>query len=101
MRLTPEERTTIKSVFNQFFPEAKVYLFGSRVDDNKKGGDIDLLVLAKDKPDLSLDTKIDAELQRKLGEQKIDILYEKEDQLTTFGQLAKLRSVPLWLNERY
>lgn len=95
MRLTPEERTTIQSVFRQYFPEAKVYLFGSRTDDKKKGGDIDLLVLAKDKPNLTVDAKIDAELQRKLGEQKIDILYEKEDHLTTFGQLAKLRSVPL------
>ena len=35
-------RTTVAETFGE---EANIWLFGSRVDDNKRGGDIDLLIL--------------------------------------------------------
>jgi predicted nucleotidyltransferase len=56
-------------------PNAKVWLFGSRVDDNKKGGDIDIAIFSE---------KIDKDVMQKMqvrrficdriGEQKIDIV---------------------------
>ena len=42
MRLTSAEASVIKGVLYQADPNGEVYLFGSRVDDNRKGGDIDI-----------------------------------------------------------
>ena len=78
MRLTPDQQSAIRTtVAETFGDEASIWLFGSRVDDNKRGGDIDLLietnqsdVTAIVRAELAFLTK----LQMKLGEQKIDIL---------------------------
>ncbi len=55
-------------------PDAKVYLFGSRVRDDLKGGDIDILILSN--PKLNWDEKheIRMDFYSKFGEQKIDLL---------------------------
>ncbi len=49
MRLSAHEAGHIKKSFHEYihFP-FKLYLFGSRIDPLKKGGDIDLLVLVED-----------------------------------------------------
>lgn len=65
------------------------WLFGSRVDDNKRGGDIDLLL----RPQLSdrvIARKLDLLrlLERQLGERKIDILIEMPDDTRPIVRLA-------------
>ena len=52
MRLTPDQHQIILTATREIFgAEAVVRLFGSRVDDAKRGGDIDLWVeLAADDP---------------------------------------------------
>jgi len=52
MRLSKYYIDSIKSVFTSVFGTGEIYLFGSRVDDSKKGGDIDLYVEVKDKENL-------------------------------------------------
>ena len=47
MRLSTKEISLIKDRVQSIFGEAVVYLFGSRVDDTKKGGDIDLYIVSK------------------------------------------------------
>lgn len=77
MRLDDKTREIIKSeVAGQFGEEAIVRLFGSRVDDTQRGGDIDLLI----EPGRPLAHRIQAEcrlaarLYIKLGGQKVDVL---------------------------
>ncbi|MDY0384740.1 nucleotidyltransferase domain-containing protein [Trichlorobacter sp.] len=77
MRLTKYEKDAITSVIAIFDPQARVYLFGSRVDDTKRGGDIDLLIMS-DSLSLGDRGKISWELCGRLGEQKIDILIAKD-----------------------
>ena len=48
MRLNNFEVEAIKKSFKEVFKSGEIYLFGSRVDDTKKGGDIDLFIISKE-----------------------------------------------------
>lgn len=76
MRLNQNYINTIKKYFDKYFINGKVYLFGSRVDDTKRGGDIDLYFVLSDFDNL-LEKKIKflSRVKRELGEQKIDIVF--------------------------
>lgn len=54
--------------------DAKIYLFGSRVDDTKKGGDIDLMVETKYSVSLRDEIKLLSSLELNGIERKIDLL---------------------------
>ncbi len=80
MRLDDKTREIIKSeVASQLGAEATVRLFGSRIDDSPRGGDIDLLI----EPDYTLAQRIQAacrltaSLYIKLGGRKLDVLIKK------------------------
>ena len=79
MRLTEEERKLIKQAFLETFKDGKIHLFGSRVDDTKRGGDIDLYIVPKNKNELRK-KKIDflVKLNEYIGEQKIDVVIAKD-----------------------
>lgn len=80
MRLSAFEINGIKQIAHDVFgEEVRVTLFGSRTDDHKRGGDIDLLIDSSHKNDLTLENKIRflVKLKSKIGEQKIDVLYKK------------------------
>ena len=70
---------TIKS-FKETFGEGKVYLFGSRVDDIQRGGDIDLYLVPSKKYDNILKRKFAflVKLDEYIGEQKIDVIIAKD-----------------------
>lgn len=87
MRLQDHEIKAIHEVISAFDKEAKIYLFGSRVDDKKKGGDIDLL-LVSEKLTHRDKRKIRLALYDKLGEQKIDILIGTERGKSHFHKIA-------------
>jgi predicted nucleotidyltransferase len=75
MRITEYEKNAIVEAVRNIDPVAKIWLFGSRTDDSKKGGDIDIAILSE---------KIDKEVMQKMqvrrficdriGGQKIDIV---------------------------
>ena len=75
MRLTNKEIDTIKNSVLALDADARVYLFGSRVDDAKRGGDIDLLIESNilTKQDLR---KIRWQFFGVFGEQKMDLVLD-------------------------
>lgn len=77
MRLSPEQITQIKTFTAMVFgEEAKVYLFGSRLDDNAKGGDIALLVKTNkviEHPAV-LPARLAAKVMMANHEQKVDVV---------------------------
>jgi len=76
MRLSPKYIEVIKKYFHQFFQDGDIYLFGSRVDDTKKGGDIDLYLQVQNHDNLfHKKIKFLSRVKRELGEQKIDIVF--------------------------
>ena len=93
MRISQFEHEAIVTAVKAADPDAHVYLFGSRVDDTKKGGDIDLLVFSQR---LGLEDKlrIRARLQEIMGEQKIDIVIAL-DATKPFVKLALSQGIEL------
>lgn len=93
MRLKPKEIAAIKSSFQTYYSSGKVYLFGSRVDDSKKGGDIDLLWVVPEsdlQKCLEYKTQIKYLIQDKIGEQKIDITITTLQKMQTDPFLVSL-----------
>jgi predicted nucleotidyltransferase len=77
MRLNDKIREIIKAeVANQLGPDVVARLFGSRVNDTQRGGDIDQLVESK----LPLEHRIQAECKLaarlfiRLGGRKVDVI---------------------------
>ena len=84
MRLQARIINTINDAVKKSFGDVNIYLFGSRVDDTKKGGDIDIAI----ESDLSrLDfrrnkAKLLCQLRKVDFDFKIDIVnYNTKDQL--------------------
>lgn len=76
MRLNQRYIDIIKESFYTIFQNGVVYLFGSRVDDDKKGGDIDLYLVIEDRTNLfRKKIKFLSKIKRELGEQKIDVVF--------------------------
>lgn len=76
MRLSESNKADIKKVFDKYSTsDAELYLFGSRVDDSKKGGDIDLLITFSETENLEKFKKLDfiVELKKAIGDRKIDV----------------------------
>jgi predicted nucleotidyltransferase len=79
MRLSTLEIKAIKQIFNKIFKFGDIYLFGSRVDDSQKGGDIDLYIDAHGTQNkLEKKLKFLTLLKQEIGDQKIDIIISKD-----------------------
>jgi len=99
MRLTENQIGSIRqAVIETFGAGTQVWLFGSRVDNSKRGGDIDLLVCPdpEDMDDL-LRKKIRllGQLERALGERKIDIVVERSTDSRPIIQVAHQTGIRL------
>jgi len=93
MRLTQNEVTLIKKAFYETFQSGKIFLFGSRVDDTKRGGDIDLYIELPYKLDIKRELEKKSQFRLKLydliGEQKIDIIISKDKNRSIEKEIIK------------
>lgn len=77
VRLKPDEIKKIRDAVHEYDKEAGIYIFGSRADLNKKGGDLDILVISKRIAPIQR-RFIKINMYKALGEQKIDIIVTEE-----------------------
>lgn len=90
MRLKKRDIQSIVRVAKEIYGEGvEVYLFGSRTDDEKRGGDIDLLVrTAMENRGVLARVRMIARLKQLLGEQKIDVIGDYEESPVTKDALT-------------
>lgn len=100
MRLSDREITAIKAVTNLVFGKnATVTLFGSRIEDGKRGGDIDLLI--KCNKTISRDglyqmkLKFLVELKKRIGDQKIDVIIDSGQLNNSFFKIIEKEAIPI------
>jgi hypothetical protein len=78
IRLSEHDLASLKATFlENFLPGDRLWIFGSRVDLTKKGGDIDLYIetyATNVKDALKMRKNFISMLEEKIGEQKIDVV---------------------------
>jgi predicted nucleotidyltransferase len=90
MRLTPEQvRLIIDAVSRWAGKGAEVYLFGSRLNDNVSGGDVDIFVEADAALSLIQRARIKMELESRLGLPVDIIAHVRNAALTPFQIIAR------------
>lgn len=83
IRLTkPQVDMICAGAIKNFGQSARVWLFGSRVDEQSKGGDIDLYIEPEiQDPAELVDAKLHFlfDLHKKLGQRKIDVIIRRAE----------------------
>ena len=75
MRLNEKQSSSIKGILEtELGASSKVWLFGSRVDDSKRGGDIDIYVETNTPCRLTDKLRLMTKIQKAVGVRKIDLL---------------------------
>ena len=95
MRLTHHQRTAILTAVGKQDPKARIILFGSRVDDRARGGDIDLLIVS-DVIGLHEEWEIRRDVLDEIGWQKLDLVVRRGNQPeSAIASLALETGIPL------
>ncbi|PCH53403.1 MAG: hypothetical protein COC22_02870 [Flavobacteriaceae bacterium] len=97
MRLEQQDAAAIKRLLtNTLGQDTKVWLFGSRVDDDKRGGDIDLYVEAKQPCPLATKLQLMTQIQKLVDMRKVDlVIHAQGDMVKDIGRTAILEGVQL------
>jgi predicted nucleotidyltransferase len=96
MRITEHEKNVIIEAVRNSDTEARVWLFGSRTDDSKKGGDIDIAIFSeKINKDVMQEIQVRRFICDRIGEQKIDIITTKDGKEAIF-KLAMTEGIMLY-----
>lgn len=92
MRIQPEEKAAIISSITSFDRESEIYLFGSRIDDTKRGGDIDVLVKS-DVISRKMLARVEDELFKMIDEQKIAFVLSRKNESNSFTRMLLAKGV--------
>lgn len=95
MRLDLEIAKYLKQVIQAELPGSTIYLFGSRADDNARGGDIDLMILTHEPADKRIFRKIRVGFIKKYGWRKIDLVNFTYSNNSSFRKLIDINSIQL------
>lgn len=96
MRIDTHQSQTILETSRRFLGEgATVLLFGSRVDDAAKGGDVDLYIETRESPGVWRKAQLLAELERHLGLPVDLVLHAQNEPERPIHRIAKLTGVSL------
>ena len=95
MRIAELQASALKESVRAILPHARVYLFGSRADDTKRGGDIDVLVVGDRQLDLLERVRIKRAFYNRFGEQKIDIVSFAHEDRDPFREIAEAKAILL------
>lgn len=98
MRLKPYEIAAIKAAANDVFgPGVVVRLFGSRVRDDLRGGDIDLLIeVDQGQDNFHNQDRFKSTLFKSIEEQKVDVVfYPRGGEPSAFARMVAPESVAL------
>ena len=94
MRLTPDQTRIIKDTIHRVLdPNAQVWLFGSRIDENRRGGDVDLYV-ETDRPRLLAELQCKANLEEAL-DLHVDLVIRQPERDHPIYSIAKAEGIPL------
>jgi uncharacterized protein len=96
MGLTPSQINTILvNVHAVLGAGADVLLYGSRLDDQRKGGDVDLLIESEHKPSLLLRARIKLSIENALQLPTDVLLVQRGTASTPFEWIARKQAVAL------
>jgi len=95
MRLKENIRKFFIQYVEEHFSDSRVYLFGSRVDDSGKGGDIDILIISKEKLSITNLSHMRISFYKIFGEQKLDIINFTFAEQDPFKDIALSQAIEL------
>jgi predicted nucleotidyltransferase len=98
MRLTPFQRQSILELSHKHFGDnCAAYLFGSRTNNELKGGDIDLLIESDSNRQVDYTKRLAfrSDLKCQIGDQKIDVIFAMPGDVRPIVQEARREMVRL------
>ena len=93
MRLDDDIKSFLKQAIGDKIPEAELYLFGSRTDDEAKGGDIDVMILTNDPIDKRILRPVRIEFFKKFGWQRLDMVNFTKDDNSVFKRIIQTNAI--------
>jgi predicted nucleotidyltransferase len=94
MRLADHQRAIIRDTVHQMAgADVHTYVFGSRLDDSARGGDVDLLLAAARRLDLLTRARVKVAVEKAIGMPVDVVAYETGSVPSAFQEIALARAM--------